>query len=689
MPETYHVTTGNCAGAGSITEAVAAANAHPGPDTILIDVPKVYLYRGPDPAGQCSPMGDAPFAIHVTDSVTIDGQGAEVTAQPIWLDSNGYVNNVQAGRCPEQRGDLLASAPVSFLEVGNYGQDNSAVEVTVTHLDVTKVSRLAQVWNQASLTLDAMKTEEITDLSSSCNHPAIEVETGGNLTIQDVWFNDSVMASTNFGANAYVAGLTAGNLTIRTSLFEDLRNQFAVMWSGPSTSKVAIVSSQFQGAGGISVTGKTSGTLDAWVTNSIVRLGSPYHPPTMNTGDLIESSGLSGGHAALHFDGSTIQMYETACHLSETAGQCLRLAPGMITTFGGGTIALTHTAVGVGSPTSSENNEYLFAVGATGGAITADQYSWAQPTNVQNAAAIEAIVGTDIITDTPGLYPGGFYPGDGAVTPLVRYDSTPGVLIDAIPDTKGTPTVGANALRDPLTGDPILYDVFGNERWDGNDKSNIGAIQTVFAPHLTVAGVGDGRVDLTWNQVIPTNPTYPVDKYVVQYRIAGSSDPWTEIEIPDPDQLYATVTGLTNGVEYEFEVRAHAVAPVGDLPDSNVVEATPLGAVGTPEPGSVGGAGEVQLFWTEPPLGGHPGPPSYFVVYRVAGTTEWIAGPGYLSGRITTIPGLDPGTTYEFGVFALTADGTTSPDVGVTTATTDPGPDPEPDPAEQAARFTG
>jgi len=350
---------------------------------------------------------------------------------------------------------------------------------------------------------------------------------------------------------------------------------------------------------------------------------------------------------------------------------------------------LWHRSILSRNGASTNPGALQFAVGATGGAIAADQYSWAQPTNLQDAAAIEAIVGTDIITDTPGLYPGGFYPGDGAVTPLVRDDSTPGVLIDAIPDAKGTVPVGANALRDPLTGDPILFDVFGNERWDGNDASNIGAIQTVFAPHLTVAGVSDGRVDLTWNQVISTNPTYPVDKYFVQYRIAGSADPWTEIEIPDPDQLFETVTGLTNGVEYEFKVHAHAVAPVGDLPDSNVVEATPLGEAGIPDHAAIGGAGAVQLFWTEPPLGGHPGPPSYFVVYRVAGTSEWFAGPRYLSGRTTIIPGLDPGTTYEFGVFALTTDGTTSPDVGVTTAATDPGPDPEPDPADQAARFTG
>jgi hypothetical protein len=60
---------------------------------------------------------------------------------------------------------------------------------------------------------------------------------------------------------------------------------------------------------------------------------------------------------------------------------------------------------------------------------------------------------------------------------------------------------------------------------------------------------------------------------------------------------------------------------------------------------------------------------SYFVVYRVKGQTQWIAGPGNLSGRIITIPGLTGGTEYEFGVAAQAADGAMATGVGTTTAT--------------------
>jgi hypothetical protein len=125
---TYHVTTGECSGAGSILEAIALANAHPGTDTIVIDVPKVHLFRPILPGYTCAPtIGSAPFALKITDSVVIDGQGSEFSANPLFADPNGLINDVQAGRCPEASNDKMIDAPVSFAEIGTYGQDNAAI----------------------------------------------------------------------------------------------------------------------------------------------------------------------------------------------------------------------------------------------------------------------------------------------------------------------------------------------------------------------------------------------------------------------------------------------------------------------------------------------------------------------------------------------------------------------------------
>jgi hypothetical protein len=688
---TYHVTTGECSGTGSILEAITLANAHPGIDAIVIDVPKVHLFRPILPGYTCAPtIGSAPFALKITDSVVIDGQGSEFSANPLFADPNGLINDVQAGRCPEASNDKMIDAPVSFAEIGNYGQDNSAIEVSFEHMNITKMSRLAMVHAGASLTFDGVNAENITDLSHNCDNTPLKVESGGNLTILNSWFNDSVLPATDFGSNAFIFGSGAGNLTIRNTLFSDIRNMQAVRWTAPSTKKVAIVSSQFQGAGGITVGGTDSGVLDAYLTNSIMRLGNTYIPADMSSADVIVAGGYNG-RSALHVQSSTILFDHTGCQVSESTGQCLRPASGMVVAHQNASILLTHSAVGVGSPNSSDNNLALFATTA-GGSIIGDQYTWAQPTSTQNAAAINALIGATASLLRPGLYAGGFYPGDAALTPLVTFRGVDGVLIDAVPDTRGVATIGANVLRDPITNDPILADVWGNTRWDDNDKSNIGAIQTRYAPRLVVSATGDHTVDLTWSQVAPVNPVYPIDKFVVGYRPVGSTDPYTTTEVSDPTQCHATISGLTNGVTYEFIVHAHALAPVGDMPDSNLVTATPLGPVARPVVTAEGGDHQIEVFWDEPSTGGHPGPLSYYVMYRPTGTTEWFTGPQSLSGRVTVITELEPGTSYELAVFAVANDGTPSDQVGTSFAATDPAPEPEPKPNDDGAvtpEFTG
>ena len=75
--------------------------------------------------------------------------------------------------------------------------------------------------------------------------------------------------------------------------------------------------------------------------------------------------------------------------------------------------------------------------------------------------------------------------------------------------------------------------------------------------------------------------------------------------------------------------------------------ATPVGAIPAPVVTALPGTHEVRLSWTEPPLNGHAGPPSYFVQYRKVGDQNWTAGPGNLSGRTALIPELVNGTAMS------------------------------------------
>ena len=72
------------------------------------------------------------------------------------------------------------------------------------------------------------------------------------------------------------------------------------------------------------------------------------------------------------------------------------------------------------------------------------------------------------------------------------------------------------------------------------------------APGNLTASAGDGAVALTWD--LPTN-TSEIDNMQVAYRESGAANylPWVDLA---KDATSYDVTGLTNGTEYNFIVRA-------------------------------------------------------------------------------------------------------------------------------------
>ena len=123
-----------------------------------------------------------------------------------------------------------------------------------------------------------------------------------------------------------------------------------------------------------------------------------------------------------------------------------------------------------------------------------------------------------------------------------------------------------------------------------------------------------------------------------------------------PDTLARQVTGLTNGTEYEFEVRA-VYSPSGEGPWSNTATGTPLGPIGAPVVTATPGNTQVDLSWTKPSDGGRV-IDSYIILWRPVGTTG-LTGATATSGTDTnppatqtTITGLTNGTEYEFFVTA-------------------------------------
>jgi hypothetical protein len=657
---TYNVTSTSCTGPGSIYHAIQDANANPGSDTIVIS-PGLNINMN-----DCyyTPPGDtrAWYILHATESVVIEGNNASLNGVITWVTPNAIVNALSA--CPQrvESPDTIIAETPGFLRVGELGQSNAGVTVTVRNLSITRHHAIARVEQDATLILENIDANQIYP-SHFCDLPAIRVVEGASLTLErNTWdqvFNWGDVPFTGVLIPA-IEGDNAANLTIRDSTFTRSGNETGFIdWDGGAGSTVNIVSSFIHESGGISIRNQTTTNI----VNSLWGNNLLFAPTSADRFMNFSSE-------PMNIIASTIVFGQVECdNECQTYGGHGRILPWRL---GAAPINLIGSAVGVVFPVDYPGTEIHrlldnFDHLPTGG-VTADNSTWIQPVPDQSAQSLKDLTGNQSLrTDPPGLPATPLF-SSGVILTAQASPLFPGQLIDVIPDSQ---CGGANQLVSPINGSCIDKDVLGNSRWDtGNNARNIGAIQLTLAPHLTVTGTGDGTVDLAWNRP-PDPPGSSISFYVVRYRPAGSSDPFTGVTVIGRDTLSREIGGLTNGTEYEFQVVAVAVDSDDNFvnsPPSNLVTATPYGLIEPPVVTAVPGDREVQLFWTEPSTGGHPVPLSYSVVYRPVGAASWIGGPSFLSGRITTIPGLTNGTEYEFGVFATATDGETGA-LGTTTAT--------------------
>ena len=199
---------------------------------------------------------------------------------------------------------------------------------------------------------------------------------------------------------------------------------------------------------------------------------------------------------------------------------------------------------------------------------------------------------------------------------------------------------------------------------EGADSASVPA-----APTGVTATAGNGSVTVSW-----TNPgDASITRYEYQMRAAPPAPGWgARIAVPGSSASTTsfTVTGLTNGTEYRFKVRAVnksgeslpgpyaapwyvAATPAPPPP----VPAAPTGVTAT------AGDGSVTVSWTNP---GDATITRYEYQQRAAppapGWGARIAVPG--SGAATTsftVTGLTNGTEYRFKVRAVNAGGESQP----------------------------
>ena len=161
--------------------------------------------------------------------------------------------------------------------------------------------------------------------------------------------------------------------------------------------------------------------------------------------------------------------------------------------------------------------------------------------------------------------------------------------------------------------------------------------------NLTVVG-GDGEVVLSWDAPSSDGGAEITD---YEYRINGQN-PWISIGSTDTTH---TVTGLDNGTEYTFEVRAVNRKGPGEAVEAAAIPVSAPGAPGNLT--AVGGDGEVVLSWEAPTSDGGTAITDY--EYRLDGTDPWISTGS--TATTHTVAGLDNGTEYTFEVRAVNVAG--------------------------------
>jgi len=637
---TFSVTEVECGAApGGYEWALQQANSTPGRDTISIDIPVFQV--------DCFRSRTAPdLPTPITESVDIVGNGNLVNGNLLYVDQSGNPNNPDV--CPDfNSGAKFADFGGALLQVGDRDNPlgNENVEVTVTNLRTTRLTRFAYVHANAKLTVDNVEIKRTSGVTraGSCNLSTITADPGADVTLTNTTITETSIPFEDGNPipgiefrQAVIAGgdaqLNMDNVQI-TNTFGDFTG--ALLWNQRNQAgNVRIVNSEFQRSGGFFIDNATVNFVNS--TYQLPDLGVAFFRDNIIT---FNGARFLSRASTFNFGSGQCDNCRNPLDPRSTTGKVLGFYAPTLAGLADPLVNFQESALGRQTALVPD----LQMLGGDPSIFSSDSEIWVQPSAAQTASEIASFL-PDAITAVPGL------PETPSNLQTQRTPVVPGVLVEAV-------SAVGNVLRSPIPPfDVITEDINGQPRLYANGTRNIGAVQNVDAPPLS-ASAGDSEVLLTWS---PT-PDGQQNGYEICSTTTVLTDPLTgscpTAVIPVGGSVVrATITGLTNGDPYYFAIRV----PGGIW--SQVATATPLGPLGAPQmPAVTTGDGLLRLDWSAPAdLGGHPGPLSYFTLYRPTGNTNWLSGT-QTTATTAQQTGLINGTRYDIGVWALAADGAISP----------------------------
>ena len=224
----------------------------------------------------------------------------------------------------------------------------------------------------------------------------------------------------------------------------------------------------------------------------------------------------------------------------------------------------------VASPTPTDTNQDTFVLDNTAPTVTITSL----PSTIAGTTPI-TITFTEAVT---GFELGDITVGNGTVSSLATSDS--GITWTA------TLTPGVN-------GSTVTVDIAANRVTDDAGNGNTAATQvsadyttTLGAPSGFSATTGDTEVSLAWGAPTGNSGTAALTKYQYRYQAGTTVSTGTWTDVPDgsdvgldtDDETSFTVTGLTNGTQYAFELRAENDAGGGTAATATATPSAPNNA---------------------------------------------------------------------------------------------------------------
>jgi hypothetical protein len=238
---------------------------------------------------------------------------------------------------------------------------------------------------------------------------------------------------------------------------------------------------------------------------------------------------------------------------------------------------------------------------------------------------------------------------------VVQYSSNNGTTWTPFND--GVATATSATVTGLTNGTAYVFRVaaanlIGQSGWSAVSVA-VTPLRVASAPTLTSPVSGDSQVALAW-MTPADNGGSPITDYLVQYS-SNSGSTWTTFNDGVGTATSATVTGLTNGTAYVFQVAAVTAAGPGifSTPTASVTPLAPPAA-----PGGLAVAARdrsVLISWTAPGNNGGRPVNDYVVQYRAVSSATWLTLPHAPSvATSATVSGLSNGTAYVFRVAAVT-----------------------------------